>query len=60
MYIEINIKIIVPFSYRVEEYDVAKGKFKIVDATLKQPRTRFGAATVPAKFFQHLPGGCVA
>ena len=43
---------------RVEEYDPRRKKFKLVEARTLEVRSRFGATSVPAKFFRHLRGGC--
>ena len=43
---------------KVEAYDREKMAFVPQDVSLKEPRSRFGFTTVPARLFQHLPGGC--
>ncbi len=49
------------YSTRIEEFDPAQWRFKLVDSVrLMEARACFGAAVVPARVFKHLPGGCKA
>ena len=43
---------------RVEEYQIGRDQFLLLNTRIIHERSRFGLAKVPAEMFQHLPGGC--